>query len=112
MLWSHSKRVCVLGLFLVVQCLGLPVRPNRAQVAMKQGAGGEIPGDLQEYMRYLEEMASDDPGMYPLIPLITVLHVCKPTVEPLKINVDQMSTKIKLKFYSTHTLHVVQCSMV
>lgn len=62
MLWLHSKKVCILGLFLVVQCLGLPVGrdPNRGQVREKHG--GEFPDiDFQEYMRYLEEMASNDP---------------------------------------------------
>ena len=53
---SQEWRVCVLGLFLAAQCcLALPV--NKAQVKDKLS-----PIDMEQYKRYLEEMASNDPG--------------------------------------------------
>ena len=56
------KALCLLSVFLCLHCcLSLPVRDGRPQV--KEKLAKEIPGlDLDDYMKYWEEMASNDPS--------------------------------------------------
>ena len=65
----HTSKVCILGLLLVAQCWGLPVKTQTLEKdgnkdRNRPGHGGEALSeeDLQEYMRYLEQIAGNDPG--------------------------------------------------